>query len=420
MLRIAAAWIAMGVFAPGIPPGQETTEKVTLQPPGENPYGKGVTRPTLAFPIPDTLVRFELVHLPGGRFKGSAPAPETGLKPFWIGKHEVSWGEFVFYYACPMEDVDGRSTASLSWLQHNIPGYLFDLDQPAITLRWHSAMAYCRWLSRKTGHLYRLPTEVEWEYACRAGSDKPAPESPEESAWFVKNSGDRTHKSGGKKPNGFGLHDMLGNVQEYCLESHQPPDFIPVLRGGAWNSPADNLNADRRQPMSEEWLERDPYRPRTGWWLWSGSSQGFRLVRMADASDAREREAYVSRIIITVLRHEPKAIRIGSTTEQHVRIWGETKNAGDRTLDELHIVAFFLDRNGIPHMMDVQERHNPTFNYAFPVLTHSAHPGEHREPLKPGQARGFVVDVPQSYDDETEVCPDKFGARVAGLVFAQE
>lgn len=252
------------------------------------------------------------------------------------------------------------------------------------------------------------------------GSALWSPESLDEYAWYGKNSGGKTHKGGYKKPNPFGLHDMLGNVMEYCLEPYQPPDFIPVLRGGGWDSPGDEVKASCRQPMRDTWYERDPHRPRSGWWLSDGATLGFRLVRVADASDAKEREAYASKIEILALKHEKKIICIGSSKELYVRLQGEVRNSGDRTLDELHIVAYFLDVKGKPHMMDLSERYNPTFNYAFPVLTHSAHPGKHREPLKPGQVRGFMVDIPQSWGWDDEVPLDKFGARVVGLVFARE
>jgi hypothetical protein len=343
------------------------------------------------------------------------------LKPFWIGKYEVTWGEFIFYYACPLEDVDGRSTASLSLLNISIPGNYFEHDRPVVALRWHSAMAYCRWLSKKTGHLYRLPTEVEWEYACQAGSDKAAPENLGEYAWFVKNSDVRTHMGGGKMSNAFGIHDMLGNVWEYCLESYKPPDFVPVFRGGGWDSPADELRANRRQPLREEWFERDPSRPRSGWWLIGGASQGFRIVRVADASDTRDREAYSSKIEINVLRHKEIMTTIGSSKEPYVRVWGQVKNAGDRLLQELHILICFLDNEGRRHLMDKAEwgpMQRPTYAYCFPVLVHSFHPGTHREPLRPAETRDFVVDLPMAYDED--VLLDKYSAQVAGLVFARD
>ena len=132
--------------------------------------------------------------------------------------------------------------------------------------------------------------------------------------------------------------------------------------------------------------------------------------------DTPQRELYASKIVVTVLKHEEVKTQIGLSTETFVRVRGEVKNAGDRTLEELHILAYFIDGKGQPHMMDQSTRQqNPTFTYCFPVLAHSTHPGGHREPLKPGQSRDFVAGVPMTYDGA-----DTPGARVAGLVFARE
>lgn len=131
---------------------------------------------------------------------------------------------------------------------------------PCLGMTHHAAMMFCRWLSKKTGKLYRLPTEAEWEYACRAGTttaysfgDDPA-QLPDY-AWFKDNSTDTTHPLGSKKPNAWGLHDMHGNVAEWCVDHFSPTDYFAwptdkplvrpvrkptdakfshVVRGGSW------------------------------------------------------------------------------------------------------------------------------------------------------------------------------------------
>ena len=97
-------------------------------------------------------------------------------------------------------------------------------DQPVICITHHAAMEYCRWLSAKTGKLYRLPTEAEWEHACRAGTktaysfgDDPA--KLEDYAWYVENA-EKPQPVGKKKPNPWGLFDMHGNVAEWCLDHY--------------------------------------------------------------------------------------------------------------------------------------------------------------------------------------------------------
>ena len=103
--------------------------------------------------------------------------------------------------------------------------------QPVICITHHAAMEYCRWLSAKTGKIYRLPTEAEWEYACRAGTktayfwgDDPA--KLDEYAWDVNNA-EKPMKVGKKKPNPWGLYDMHGNVAEWCLDHYVADAYKP-------------------------------------------------------------------------------------------------------------------------------------------------------------------------------------------------
>jgi formylglycine-generating enzyme required for sulfatase activity len=168
-----------------------------------------------------------------------------------------------------------------------------------MSIQWRTALCFCRLLSKRTGKKFRLPTEAEWEYACRGGSDKPAPEPLGDHAWYKDNAGNRNQEVGRKRPNAFSLYVMLGNVWELCLELYQPEPGVAeagkspweghvcglfekcfhVIRGGSWNDPASELRAASRMWIKSEWNHRDPNRPRGISWLTDGPFVGFRVVR---------------------------------------------------------------------------------------------------------------------------------------------
>ncbi|MFD5461727.1 formylglycine-generating enzyme family protein [Kitasatospora sp. NPDC127059] len=126
--------------------------------------------------------------------------------------------------------------------------------RPAHSVSWLDAVRYCNERSRREGRTpayevdgedvrwdraadgYRLPTEAEWEHACRAGTDGPRYGPLDEIAWHRGNSGERPHAVGGLRPNGYGLYDLLGNVWEWCWELYDPEVYggYRVLRGGGW------------------------------------------------------------------------------------------------------------------------------------------------------------------------------------------
>jgi len=180
---------------------------------------------------------------------------------------------------------------------------------PAICMSHHAAMMYCHWLRANTRKGYRLPTEAEWEYACRAGGKEmygftSDPAKLDESARFKDNSKDEDHprgttgKCGERKPNAFGLYDMLGNVAEWVLDEYDPlfyakseaakPCVNPVnppgekkwghiARGGSFKDPADRLRAAARVVSDKTWMKFDPQSPQSIWWLTKRDEIGFRV-----------------------------------------------------------------------------------------------------------------------------------------------
>ncbi|MBI3823967.1 MAG: formylglycine-generating enzyme family protein, partial [Planctomycetes bacterium] len=177
---------------------------------------------------------------------------------------------------------------------------------PVIAVTHHAAMEYCRWLSEKTGKKYRLPTEAEWEWAARAGTSSDDLTKLDEHAWYEKNANDTPHPVGKKKASAWGLHDIHGNVAEWCLDSYKkdfyaslpkdkislmpfnPPteDRYPdVVRGGSWNDPPEKCRSAIRRHSDKTWLKRDPQRPQSIWWMTDADWVGFRVVRAVEEDE---------------------------------------------------------------------------------------------------------------------------------------
>jgi formylglycine-generating enzyme required for sulfatase activity len=162
-------------------------------------------------------------------------------------------------------------------------------------------MMFCRWLYAKTGVFYRLPTEAEWEYACRAGSTTAFPFGNDPKllglhAWHAGNSKGKYQKVAQKKPNAWGLYDMLGNLAEWTLDQYDPAYFSKIgdtpvdpllnpssryprsVRGGSYADAPTKLGPAQRGKSDPSWNQRDPQIPRSRWWLTDGMFVGFRVV----------------------------------------------------------------------------------------------------------------------------------------------
>jgi len=197
---------------------------------------------------PEKSMTIEMVHLPKGTFifgEGSTAKEITIDYEFEMGKYPVTVGEYMTF-------VEDTKTHYPEWLEKNneynletgIDKHYEDINQnakaPIVGISWEDAVAYCGWLSEKTNHNYRLPTEAEWEYACRAGTTTKWSFGDDENeldkyAWYNSNSKGSAQEIGQKKPNNWKLFDMHGNVWEWCEDWYDEEEKKKVLRGGSWN-----------------------------------------------------------------------------------------------------------------------------------------------------------------------------------------
>ncbi len=290
--------------------------------------------------IPGTPVSFKLALLPGGNFEMGSAAKEPGheadegvhvvtLDSFWLGVCEVTWDEF---YCFQFRQMDSDSSLSSTGFQADAiarpspPYYDFTYGRgreggfPAATMTQQNALRYCQWLSDKTGDFYRLPTEAEWEYACRAGTKTAFSwgEKAKEAtnfAWFYENSAGSYQKVGTKKPNPWGLYDMHGNVAEWTLDFYTPDYFQrldstsvnPVIfpqkkhsrtvRGGSFEDYTPQLRCADRRKSDPKWQARDPQIPKSKWWNPESPFVGFRILREKNPHSKAERDAFFEKAI---------------------------------------------------------------------------------------------------------------------------
>lgn len=204
----------------------------------------------------DREVTFELVRV-------------AEYPPFKIGRREVTWDEFEAFQFDPQSEHDGATWPSLPYVP---PEQGFGRGrQPVINIQRTSAEGYCAWLARKTGRKFRLPTEEEWERACRMG--RPGPDC----SWSRETSGGRPNETGTRPADALGLFDMLGNVWEYCQGEYSIERPVAILRGGSWMEGAAELTPALRRPYLEEW-NICASRPKGRWWLRETPFTGFRVA----------------------------------------------------------------------------------------------------------------------------------------------
>ena len=290
--------------------------------------------------IPGTPEVIEMAFIPGGTFSMGSPKSEQGhfgdegpqhlveVDSFWMGKFEITWDLYELFISRGIDkkrpatvsgkevdiDVAAVSGATQPYTEMSfgmgVEGY------PAICMTQLAAVKFCEWLSAMTGNFYRLPTEAEWEYACRAGTKTACsfgdnPSYLDIYAWHEGNSGGAYHKVGQKEPNPWGLYDMHGNVSEWTLDQYVPTvyntrkrktvdnplqtptkTYPRVVRGGAWSDKPNRLRSAARRPSSKKWKKRDPQIPKSLWWHTDAPFVGFRVVRPLETPSPLDQNKY--------------------------------------------------------------------------------------------------------------------------------
>lgn len=231
--------------------------------------------------IAGTTVSLEMVPVPAGRVTLALTGEEVAVGPFWIARTELLWDAYdvwVFGMDQGGQVASGKGEDALSRPSkpYLLPGQGFGhAGRPALAMTHLGAEQFARWLSEKTGKKYRLPTEAEWEFACRAGVAEPSGAALAEHAWYWDNSEEKTHAPGTRRPNAFGVADMLGNVAEWVPGA----DGEPVIKGGSYDDDAEDVSCAARRKQTVAWNATDPQLPKSRWWLPDAPFVGFRLVR---------------------------------------------------------------------------------------------------------------------------------------------
>ncbi len=292
--------------------------------------------------VPKTGAPYSMIAVKGGEFLMGSPGSEADrgddegpqvkkqIKPFWMGKYEVTWDEYEpFQLTSEGRNKDGSRKV---WAATDKPEDLISQPTPpyqpmdfgmgrngfpAICMTQHAANKYCQWLSAQTGHFYRLPTEAEWEYAARAGTTTAYFFGDDvsklgEYAWYFDNAPNFQYSViGKKKPNPWGFYDILGNVCEWTLDQYSADTYknwaadaatgqignvwiksktpYPhTARGGHYDADPDMLRSAARNPSEPGWKQQDPQLPKSIWYLTDATWLGFRVVRTLEIPTVEE------------------------------------------------------------------------------------------------------------------------------------
>ena len=289
--------------------------------------------------LPDTDVTLQMVPVQGGTFlmgrssdeEGKAshegPQRKVNVDSFWMTAHEITWEQYDLFAKEIVDkeisqemmerfgiEPDAVTTPSPPYGDET---YGMGRDgRPAVSMTHYAAVIYAMWVTGKTGEFHRLPTEAEWEYACRGGvhgnydlkGNEHALDSHE---WFRANSGTSYQPVASKEPNPLGLYDMKGNIAEWTMDEYHEdyhdrlegevadnPWFKPevlyprAIRGGHYRESAEDIRCTKRRGSDRRYSRGDPQIPKSAWWHTDAPFVGIRLVRPKEAPPLEELEEF--------------------------------------------------------------------------------------------------------------------------------
>lgn len=253
------------------------------EPPPATPAAPGEA---FAQTLPGVARAIEMAPVPGGELVWTDEAGRerrATIAPFFLSRTEVPWEVFDAFV---FEETEGEPAEGADALARPTTPYI-SVDRgfghegyPALSMSHRAARAFCAWMSARTGRAYRLPTDLEWQWACRAGGEDCADDARlAAQAWTREDARDTTHPVGSKEPNALGLHDLRGNVAEW-VEDASGEAFV---MGGSFLDRPRNACCDSRKRPSPLWNASDPQLPKSPWWLADASFVGLRLACDAPA-----------------------------------------------------------------------------------------------------------------------------------------
>lgn len=286
--------------------------------------------------LPGTKVSFQMTFIPSGEFLMGSPESEEGRRPaegpqhivsidsLWVGTVEVTWDVFELFLAenkSVFADLPEERKKVVDAVSRPTPAFedpsmgMGRKGFPVVNVSPYAALTFCKWLSLLTGKFYRLPTEAEWEYICRAGSQTVYSFGDDlkqlgDYAVYFDNGNGQYVEGGTKKPNAWGVYDMHGNVAEWTLDEyaadfyartrgpvHNPWNkptslYSRAYRGGSWDDEAPDLRSAARKKSGLFLQKGDPQIPKSFWWYTNASFIGFRLVSPAKIPTDQEMKKF--------------------------------------------------------------------------------------------------------------------------------